>query len=102
MSPRLRRWPLTVLTALDRLINAILLGDDRLTISARAYYARAAGAWWGWIADVIDWVFLTLFGQAEHCRKAAQFDTVLEFLTEDDGPLPELSAAARGQAAPPG
>lgn len=69
---RLRRWPLAVLTALDRLLNAILLGDDRSTISARTYYARQKGERWaailGGLLDRID---------HDHCKRAADFDAAV-------------------------
>lgn len=75
---RLRRWPVAVLTALDRLVNAVLLGDDHQTISARCHYAREARKPWGVIcAAAIDWIALHLFGQADHCRKAAEFDAAV-------------------------
>jgi hypothetical protein len=73
---------MAVLTAADRLGNALLLGDDRQTISARCHYAREAGKRWGIIAaTAIDWVALHVFGQADHCRKAAEFDAAIRALT---------------------
>ena len=71
---RLARWPVAVATAADRLLNAALLGDDRQTLSSRAFYAREKRAWWGWVADVLDGVALRVFGQDHHCRRAAEFD----------------------------
>ena len=69
MNPRLRRWPLGVLTALDRLANAILAGDDRLTVSSRAYEASLKGRRWGCVlCKLLDRI------QADHCRRAAEFD----------------------------
>lgn len=60
---------MAVLTALDRLGNAILLGDDRLTISSRAYEASLKGQRWGCVLCA----FLNRL-QADHCRRAAEFD----------------------------
>ena len=72
MNPRLTRWPVAVLTALDRLANAVLLGDDRLTISSRAYEASLKGRRWGCVlCGLLERV------QADHCRKAAEFDAAV-------------------------
>lgn len=78
---RLRRWPLSILTALDRLGNAILLGDDRQTLSGRAYFARQDGKWWGGVATAFDWLALHVFGQADHCLRSAEFDAALRDVT---------------------
>ena len=43
MNSRPTRYPRAILTALNQLANAILLGDDRLSISSRAYEATLKG-----------------------------------------------------------
>lgn len=63
---------MAVLTALDRLLNAILLGDDRTTVSSRAYEASLKGERWGCVlCALLDRVRLG------HCRRAALFDAAV-------------------------
>lgn len=80
---RLRHWPVAVLTAFDRLLNAIALGDDRMSISARTWHADQSGKAWGrWARPKIDGVF-ALFGQTDHCRHAAEFDAAVRQVMAD-------------------
>lgn len=79
---RLRRWPVAVLTAADRLVNAILLGDDRLTISSRLWDADQKGrAWARWPRRAVDWIALRVFGEADHCQRSDEFDRALAAVT---------------------
>ena len=76
MNPRLSRWPMGVATALDRLANAILAGDDRMTLSTRCYEARckaaaegrAAPLWARWLGDALERL------SPGHLLRAAEFD----------------------------
>lgn len=79
---RLARWPIAILTALDRLINALVLfGDDRETISGRAWFAEQDGERWGKIArPATDWLFS--WHEAEHCRKSAEWDAAVRQLSQ--------------------
>lgn len=66
---------MAVLTALDRFANAILLGDDRLTISSRAYEASLKGERWGCVlCKLLNRL------QPDHCRRAAVFDAAVAAL----------------------
>ena len=82
---RLARWPIENLTALDRQANALALGDGRLTISARTYYARLKGKRWAiMLGGVLDGV------QAGHCASAARYDAALQMALMAAGLVPPL------------
>ena len=74
MSQRLRRWPLSVLIAVDQLLNAVAMGGPDDTISSRSWKAKIKGKLWGRIAvRVIDTAF-QLIGQPDHCRQSDEWD----------------------------
>jgi len=51
----LRRYAVSVALALDRLLNAVVGGSDRDTVTARAARARSCGRWWGWaLCAILD------------------------------------------------
>lgn len=81
LGQRIKRWPLASLTALDRFINAVVLfGDDRETISGRAWFAEQDGERWGKIArPMIDWLFS--WHEAQHCMKSAEWDAAVRQVT---------------------
>lgn len=55
-----------VLLAVDQLGNAILNGDEDMSISARSFVMDARGKR-SWPRKFIDWMF---FWQEDHCRNA--------------------------------
>lgn len=62
-----RAAAIRVLLWLDCLVNAILGGLIKETLSSRAHRMRVKGhRYWGWTADAIDALF---FFQPDHCRK---------------------------------
>ena len=62
---RFRRYTLSVLIALDRLVNAIWWGHNDETISSRFGRAAVANKWWGLAGEkVVDW----LMNEPGHCR----------------------------------
>lgn len=64
----MKRGPWQVLRALDRLANAILLGDGDQTLSARSGYAEYRGKRWAsYAVAFID--FIT--NDPGHCHEAA-------------------------------
>lgn len=72
---KLRAWPRRVAIAADQFVNAVFLGDEDETISSRLAKGRLAGRWWGVAgAAAVDWVFLALFRQADHCNKSLEAD----------------------------
>jgi hypothetical protein len=63
------RYVWNLLIALDQLMNAILLGDPRETISSRADKARAEGKKWGCIlCKLLDKI------QTGHCASSLEPD----------------------------
>ena len=78
--PRFRNWLRQVLIALDQLLNAILGGYSKETISARAWRKALTGQWfWRGLRRLIDLVFFW-DGQFDesgikikgHCRLSAE------------------------------
>ena len=64
----LRQYLINVLYAGDVLINAVIGGDPRETISSRVGKGREAGKpVHTVIANIIDWVFWIAFREREHC-----------------------------------
>jgi hypothetical protein len=57
--------------ALDRLVNTLLLGDYRETLSGRAHRAHRDGKPWGWARHLINCLF---FWQTDHCAEAWAWD----------------------------
>ena len=56
--------------SLDQFVNAILLGDPDESISGRTGRAMKSGKPKWWIPaqhKFIDWLFLTLFKEKDHC-----------------------------------
>ena len=66
----MKRYLINVLIALDQLGTALLGSFPDETLSSYAYRLRLQGKRAGFFADWIDWVFLKLFKQEDHCRKA--------------------------------
>lgn len=64
----MKRGPWQVLRALDRLANALLLGDGDQTLSARAGYAHYRGKRWARpVVAFIDFIAR----EPGHCHEAA-------------------------------
>lgn len=60
-------WLLNNLISLDIAINTITGGEAYETLSGRAHKARSKGhKYWGWTANVIDWLF---FWDEGHCER---------------------------------
>lgn len=67
----LRQYLINVLYAGDVLLNAMIGGDPRETISSRAGKGREARKpLHTAIANIIDWVFWVVFREREHCLMA--------------------------------
>lgn len=57
---------MAVLLFIDCLVNVLLLGSFKETLSSRAHRMRVKKQpVWGWTADAIDWLF---FLEPDHCR----------------------------------
>ena len=74
MSERLKRWPLSVLIALDQLLNAVAMGGPDDTISSRSWKAKIKGKAWGHVAVAIIDTAFQFIGQPDHCRQSAEWD----------------------------
>lgn len=70
----MKRGPWQILRALDRLANAVLMGDGDQTLSARAGYAAYRGKRWG---RVVSRIIDTLSRDKDHCRKAAAVEGLI-------------------------
>ena len=75
---------LNVLIAIDQVGTALLGGYPDETMSSYAYRLKQQGKRFGFMADVIDTIFLLLVGQHNHCfqaylaeRKRTQFPPAL-------------------------
>jgi hypothetical protein len=66
---KFKQYVKNVLKALDQLLNALLLGDPRETISSRADKAMREGKTWGCILCK----FLSKI-QSQHCQKSIEPD----------------------------
>lgn len=69
--------------SLDQFINAVfLLGDPDDSVSGRcgfAIYVSGRPKWWVRpIQRGIDWFFLVVFGEKEHCKNAIEEDENLQ------------------------
>ena len=61
---------MAVLLFIDCLVNALLLGSFKETLSSRAHRMRVKKQpVWGWTADAIDWLF---FWEPDHCMNQWQ------------------------------
>lgn len=61
--------------AYDQLVNVILFGDPDDSISGRCGRAMASGKpkWWvPYLAAHVDWIFLHLFNQIDHCKDSIE------------------------------
>jgi hypothetical protein len=61
--------------AFDQWVNVLLLGDPDDSISGRCGRAMASGKpkWFVRIlAPVVDFIFLKLFGQVDHCKNSQE------------------------------
>jgi len=64
-----RYCAIALLLWIDRVVNVLLGGTYRETLSSRAHRMRVKKhPYWGWTADAIDWLF---FWELDHC--AAQW-----------------------------
>ncbi len=71
----MKRYLLGLLIAIDQGWNAVLLGNPDETISSRVGKAALEGKRWALIARaVIDWLFLSLAGQSNHCAESIEWD----------------------------
>lgn len=57
--------------ALDRLINTLIGGDYRETLSSRAHRTHRDGKPWGWLKRAINALF---WWQPDHCQAAWAWD----------------------------
>lgn len=72
----LYKYTFNLALSFDQFINVILLGDPDDSISGRCGRALASGKpkWWvPYLAAHVDWIFLHLFDQKNHC-----FDSIEE------------------------
>ncbi len=78
MQPKIKRirWWLSVLIAIDQLLNALLWGWPDETLSSRCHRMDGKKRRWTYSRKAIDWVFLVVFKQEDHCYKS--------FLTEKE------------------
>lgn len=75
----MRKWAriaiFRLLLAIDQLANAILLGFPDESISGRVGRAIASGRPKDWvrpIRDILDYVFLKLFNDPDHCNTSQE------------------------------
>ena len=60
----MRKYFLNIAISLDQLANAVIfLGDPDTTISARLAYNYHDT----WMMKTVDWIFLILFNDKDHC-----------------------------------
>lgn len=67
---RIWRRILFILIGIDQLVTTLIGGYPDETLSSYAWRLRQQRKPMGWTADAIDWLFLALFNQAEHCLKS--------------------------------
>lgn len=64
------------LIAVDQVLNTLTRdGWADETLSAHAWRKRNDSDWARW-CRAIDWIFLKLFGQEDHCRKSFEAELV--------------------------
>lgn len=68
------KWGLNILIGFDNFVSSVLLGDPDETISSRLGKAQRDNAPLKPVADLVDFVVLELFGQAQHCQKSIERD----------------------------
>jgi len=73
MDSRLRAILIFLPLLVDCILNMVLGGSFRQTLSGEAWRQRDH-KWWGWTHDAIDALF-GLFGQTDHCKKAAMTES---------------------------
>lgn len=67
----MKHYLLQILIAIDQLICTLIGGWADESLSSYAYRLEVKGKIWGRIwRPVADWVFLKLFNDPDHCRKA--------------------------------
>jgi hypothetical protein len=67
-----RSYFLNLCVALDQFVAAIFGIDCDLTISGWLGYYRPES----WLRKVIDWVFLKLDGEINHCYRSIEWDII--------------------------
>lgn len=70
-----------ILLGLDQFVNTILLGDPDDSFSGRCGRAVASGRAKWWVIPLqitLDWLFLNLFNEANHCANAIEPEEALE------------------------
>ena len=70
-----KQYTYNLALGLDQWINTLLLGDPDESISGRTGRAMASGfpKWWvPTLRTVVDWIFLTFFGEHNHCANAVE------------------------------
>lgn len=70
LGKRVWRYVLFNLIALDQLGTTLVGGYPDETLSSYAWRLKQQGKPTGWTADAIDWLFLILFNQSDHCLKS--------------------------------
>lgn len=71
----MKRYLLNLAIAVDQGWNAFLGGHPDETISSRVGKAALRGGWFALACErVIDWLFLNLAGEREHCRASIEWD----------------------------
>lgn len=71
----LKQYLYNLALAFDQLVNVILLGDPDDSISGRCGRSLATGNayWWvKWLARHVDWMFLHLFNEKDHCASSIE------------------------------
>lgn len=69
------RYIRNLLISIDQLGNALGGGDADETISSRVGKAALAGRRWALLMErVIDWLFLQVTGERDHCRASIEWD----------------------------
>ena len=72
----MRQYVYNVFLAMSQFLNSLLLGDPDESISGRLGRAYLSGRpkWWvtPWMTFV-DWMFVMLFGEIQHCIKSVEY-----------------------------
>jgi hypothetical protein len=72
---KLAQYGFNIALGLDQFVNVLLLGDPDDSISGRCGRAIASGRpkWFvKLLAPVIDWLFLKLFDEKDHCKDSIE------------------------------
>lgn len=71
----MKRYLLNLAIAVDQGWNAFLGGHPDETISSRVGKAALRGGWFALACErLIDWLFLNLAGEREHCANSIEWD----------------------------